>query len=347
MTGDGAGGGPPSVGCDVDPLTPGPQCTLRRALNLTNNVAGEDTITFNIPMTQPNCDAATGRCTINLTEALPDITDGVSINGPGADKLTVRGTGDSGAGVGSGIFVVQTTGTVTLSGMTVSKGLNNASDGGGGIRNNGGTVNVTNSTLTDNIASGSGGGIFNFGGGTVNITKSTLMNNRGGSGGHIYNGRGTLNVTDSTLSGASASLGGGIFNAIQLLGPGPFMVVNGDTFTDIDFGAVQARAANHAGALAWIVLVPNPTQHPQGDFGLEGEQVVERQAGRFTYSGVGVYRPEFFEGCTGGKFPMLPLLKRAIAAGRLRGQLHEGEWCDVGTPQRLAELDERVRARVR
>jgi MurNAc alpha-1-phosphate uridylyltransferase len=153
-----------------------------------------------------------------------------------------------------------------------------------------------------------------------------------------------LHITYSDEGPVALETGGGIFNAIQLLGPGPFMVVNGDTFTDIDFGAVQARAANHAGALAWIVLVPNPTQHPQGDFGLEGEQVVERQTGRFTYSGVGVYRPEFFEGCTGGKFPMLPLLKRAIAAGRLRGELHEGEWCDVGTPQRLAELDERVAA---
>jgi MurNAc alpha-1-phosphate uridylyltransferase len=138
--------------------------------------------------------------------------------------------------------------------------------------------------------------------------------------------------------------GGGIFNAIQLLGPGPFMVVNGDTFTDIDFGALLARtdADTRSGALARLVLVPNPTQHPRGDFGLEGEQVVERQTGRFTYSGVGVYRPEFFEGCTGGKFPLLPLLKRAIAAGRLRGHLHDGEWCDVGTPQRLTELDERV-----
>jgi N-acetyl-alpha-D-muramate 1-phosphate uridylyltransferase len=153
-----------------------------------------------------------------------------------------------------------------------------------------------------------------------------------------------VHITYSDEGPVALETGGGIFNAIQLLGPGPFMVVNGDTFTDIDFGAVQARAANHAGALAWIVLVPNPTQHPQGDFGLEGEQVVERQTGRFTYSGVGVYRPEFFEGCTGGKFPMLPLLKRAIAAGRLRGQLHEGEWCDVGTPQRLAELDKRVGA---
>ena len=138
--------------------------------------------------------------------------------------------------------------------------------------------------------------------------------------------------------------GGGIFNAIQLLGPGPFLVVNGDIFTDIDFGALRACADEdtRSGALARLVLVPNPTQHRHGDFGLEGGQVVERQTGRFTYSGVGVYRPEFLEGCTGGKFPLLPLLKRAIAAGRLRGQLHEGEWCDVGTPQRLAELDERV-----
>jgi MurNAc alpha-1-phosphate uridylyltransferase len=155
-----------------------------------------------------------------------------------------------------------------------------------------------------------------------------------------------VHITYSDEGPVALETGGGIFNAIQLLGPGPFLVVNGDTFTDIDFGTVQARAASdiHAGALARIVLVPNPTQHPQGDFGLEGELVVERQTGRFTYSGVGVYRPEFFEGCTGGKFPMLPLLKRAIAAGRLRGQLHEGEWCDVGTPQRLAELDKRVAA---
>lgn len=140
--------------------------------------------------------------------------------------------------------------------------------------------------------------------------------------------------------------GGGIFNAIQLLGPGPFLVVNGDTFTNINFGSLQARAEadSRSDTLAWLVLVPNPHQHPRGDFGLEGGQVVERESERFTYSGVGVYRPEFFEGCRSGKFPLLPLLKRAIAAGRLRGELHTGEWCDVGTPQRLAELDERVGA---
>ena len=138
--------------------------------------------------------------------------------------------------------------------------------------------------------------------------------------------------------------GGGIFNAIQLLGPGPFLVVNGDTFTDIDFArcrrerrptSVRARWPGSCSCRIQLNILA-------GDFGLEGEQVVDRETGRFTYSGVGVYRPEFFEGCCGGKFPMLPLLKRAIAAGRLRGELHQGEWCDVGTPERLAELDERV-----
>jgi len=93
-----------------------------------------------------------------------------------------------------------------------------------------------------------------------------------------------------------------------------------------------------------LVLVANPTHNPRGDFGLEGDVVVEREVDRFTYSGVGVYRPEFFAGCAPGRFPMLPLLKRAITARLLHGELHRGEWCDVGTPQRLAELDAKVRA---
>jgi len=155
-----------------------------------------------------------------------------------------------------------------------------------------------------------------------------------------------LRITYSDEGPVALETGGGIFNAIQHLGPGPFLVVNGDTYTDIDLGAVRATAAEDtsAGALARIVLVPNPTQHPRGDFALEGDRVIERDTGRFTYSGIGVYRPELFAGCTPGKFPLAPLLQRAIAAGRLRGQLHEGEWCDVGTPQRLAELDDRLKA---
>ena len=92
------------------------------------------------------------------------------------------------------------------------------------------------------------------------------------------------------------------------------------------------------------MLIPNPPHHPRGDFGLEGDLVVNRDSERFTYSGVGVYRPEFFSGCTAGRFPLLPLLNRAIAARRVRGELHRGEWCDVGTAERLAQLEARLPA---
>lgn len=134
--------------------------------------------------------------------------------------------------------------------------------------------------------------------------------------------------------------GGGIFRALPLLGPAPFLVVNADIWTDIDF----ARLALEPGAQAHLVLIPNPPHHPRGDFGLEGDQVVRRDSDRFTYSGVGIYHPEFFAGCSAERFPLLPLLNRAIDARRVRGELHRGQWCDVGTPERLASLEARVRA---
>jgi MurNAc alpha-1-phosphate uridylyltransferase len=90
------------------------------------------------------------------------------------------------------------------------------------------------------------------------------------------------------------------------------------------------------------VLIPNPPHHPQGDFALRGAEVVEAADGRCTYSGVGVYRPEFFAGCSPGRFPLLPLLERAIRAGRVHGQLWRGAWCDVGTPERLEHLRARL-----
>jgi len=137
--------------------------------------------------------------------------------------------------------------------------------------------------------------------------------------------------------------GGGIFNALPLLGPEPFIVVNGDVWTDIDFGSLSLDA-NVADAC--IVLVPNPAHVPGGDFGLDGDFVVERETRRFTYSGVGIFRPEFFQGCSPGRFPMLPLLVRAITARRLRGRLHQGDWLDIGTLERLNELDARIRSRI-
>jgi N-acetyl-alpha-D-muramate 1-phosphate uridylyltransferase len=135
--------------------------------------------------------------------------------------------------------------------------------------------------------------------------------------------------------------GGGIHRALPLLGADPFLVVNSDVWTDMDFGRALAL---DEGADARLVLAPNPAHHPRGDFGLEGDFVVEREAERFTYTGIGIYRPELFAACAPGKFPLLPLLKRAIAARRLRGELYRGEWLDIGSPERLAWLDARERA---
>ena len=147
-------------------------------------------------------------------------------------------------------------------------------------------------------------------------------------------------ITYSDEGPVPLETGGGIFTAVPLLGPGPFLVVNADIWTDIDFAAVALEAHAHAR----LLLIPNPPHHPRGDFGLEGDLVVTRDTDRYTYSGVGVYRPEFFGGCTAGRFPLLPLLNRAIADGLVRGEVHRGEWCDVGTVERLASLDARVRA---
>ena len=129
--------------------------------------------------------------------------------------------------------------------------------------------------------------------------------------------------------------GGGIFQALPLLGPGPFLVVNGDTYTDIEF----ARLAIAPGELAHLVLVPNPAHHPRGDFALRDGLVQAEGGPRLTYSGVGVYRPELFAGCQPGRFPLLPLLQQAIAARALGGELHRGAWTDVGTVERLSALN--------
>jgi MurNAc alpha-1-phosphate uridylyltransferase len=129
--------------------------------------------------------------------------------------------------------------------------------------------------------------------------------------------------------------GGGIFRALPLLGTAPFVLVNGDCFTDCDY----TRLGLPAGRTAYLVLVPNPPQHPQGDFALQAGLVQEAGAPRHTYSGIGVFSAPFFDGCRDGRFPLLPLLQRAIGLGRLGGELYQGIWHDVGTVQRLAELN--------
>jgi MurNAc alpha-1-phosphate uridylyltransferase len=144
-----------------------------------------------------------------------------------------------------------------------------------------------------------------------------------------------LHISYSEEPEGALEVGGGIFHALPLLGTGPFLVVNGDTYTDIDF----ARLSIAPHALAHLVLVPNPAHHPQGDFALRAGLVEAAGEPRLTYSGIGVFRPELFAGCSPGRFPLLPLLRAAMAAERLCGERFAGAWTDVGTAARLASLN--------
>ena len=144
-----------------------------------------------------------------------------------------------------------------------------------------------------------------------------------------------LQVQYSAEPEGALETGGGIFQALPLLGPGPFIVVNGDTYADIDF----AKLAIAPHELAHLVLVPNPAHHPRGDFALRDGLVQSQGEPRLTYSGIGVYRPGLFAGCQPGRFPLLPLLQAAIAARALGGELHAGAWTDVGTVERLEALN--------
>jgi MurNAc alpha-1-phosphate uridylyltransferase len=129
--------------------------------------------------------------------------------------------------------------------------------------------------------------------------------------------------------------GGGIFHALPLLGESPFILVNGDIFTDFDYRGL----ALPADADAHLQLVPNPPHHPRGDFSLQSGWIGEADTPRYTYSGVGILSPALFDGCTDGRFPLLPLLRRAIAVRRLSGALFTGAWTDVGTMARLDSLN--------
>jgi MurNAc alpha-1-phosphate uridylyltransferase len=130
---------------------------------------------------------------------------------------------------------------------------------------------------------------------------------------------------------------GGIFRALPLLTPGPFVVVNGDVLTDHPFTGLSTGLERERDA--HLVLVPNPPQHPHGDFGLEHGLALAAATHRYTFSGIAAYDSRFFAGCADGAFPLKPLLMRAMAARRCSAELYEGQWEDVGTPQRLLALN--------
>jgi MurNAc alpha-1-phosphate uridylyltransferase len=135
--------------------------------------------------------------------------------------------------------------------------------------------------------------------------------------------------------GKALETGGGIFRALPLLGLNPFLVVNGDIWTDLDFSRLRIETDR----LAHLVLVNNPPHHPGGDFALTDGRVLAEGEPRYTFSGIGVYHPDLFRDHEPGAFPLAPLLREAMRRDLVSGELYRGRWSDVGTPGRLQALD--------
>jgi len=135
---------------------------------------------------------------------------------------------------------------------------------------------------------------------------------------------------------------GGIANALPLLGDSPFLVVNGDVYTEVDFAHLKHQPSSPN--QAHLVMVTNPPQHPAGDFAYADGKLLADGGNQLTFSGVGVYRPDFFQGVIPGEAAKLaPLLRTAIATESVTAEYYQGIWHDIGTPERLSQLDAQLK----
>ncbi len=131
---------------------------------------------------------------------------------------------------------------------------------------------------------------------------------------------------------------GGIHHALPLLGKDPFIVVNGDIWCDFNYSNLNVQDND----LAHLVLIDNPDHNPDGDFRLHQNRIFDTGGPRFTFSGIGCYRPELFSSLTAGKAALAPLLRSAMQNSKVSGESFSGDWRDIGTPERLQDLNEVV-----
>ena len=143
-----------------------------------------------------------------------------------------------------------------------------------------------------------------------------------------------ISYSDEQESGALETAGG-IKKALPLLGDEPFLVVNGDVFCDYEFDSNFELGDK----LAHLILVKNPEHNPDGDFGLDGDLVVNEDEIKYTFSGIAYYSPKLFSNIESLKCSLAPLLREFINQKKVSGSIHKGYWHDIGTPKRLEEIN--------
>jgi len=143
-----------------------------------------------------------------------------------------------------------------------------------------------------------------------------------------------LHIRYSPEPPGALGTGGGIKQALPLLGEAPFAIINGDVFTTYPLARLRAIKCDHS----HLVLVPNPPHNPKGDFALQGGYVIENTEPRYTFSGISIYHPRFFDSAPTGSFSVVPMLQAAMALQQVTGQLYKGVWHDIGTLERLDTL---------
>ena len=144
-----------------------------------------------------------------------------------------------------------------------------------------------------------------------------------------------LNVIYSPEDEEVLETGGGIHHALPLLGADPFIVVNADIFTDMPMPAIELNAQD----MGSLMLISTPDDKAQGDFDAVDGRLRNGPERPYTFSGVAIYRPEFFAGCTPGRFSIVPMLRAAADADQLAADVYSGSWTDVGTVERLESLN--------
>jgi len=149
-----------------------------------------------------------------------------------------------------------------------------------------------------------------------------------------------LNIAYSNEGEQALETGGGIYNALPLLGNEPFLVINGDVWTDYPFKELRNISLQDK---AHLVLVNNPEYNPDGDFSILNNRLIENTPEKYTFSGIGVYSADFFKGYNNGKFPLAPMIRRYISENKISGELFKGRWMDIGTQQRLDDLTQLVK----